>query len=374
MMNDPQRPLSPGERIRSLLREREWTQEDLARVLGRPLGRVNEIIQGKQAISVEVARSLAAAFGDTPEDWLQAEAAYRLAITPVDVTLVRRRAHLFQSAPIKEMQRRGWLTDTEDLSVVEAEVERFFQADGDNLSPSGAMRKTGPNAALSPSQLAWFYRVRQVAGALRIGAFDPERLSACRDELRKLAAYSAEVRKVPAVLGKFGIRFVVVEPLGGSKVDGVATWLSEDKPVIGMSARFDRIDWFWFTLAHEFAHIVHRDVVPLDADVGGAEAGSESEKPMIERRADEEAAAMFISSKELNSFILRVKPLYSKEKINQLANKIKLHPGIIVGQLQHRKEVGYHAHRDSLVKVRSYLTETAVTDGWGQSIDPKVFQ
>jgi hypothetical protein len=47
-----------------------------------------------------------------------------------------------------------------------------------------------------------------------------------------------------------------------------------------------------------------------------------------------------------------------------------MHPGVIVGQLQRREEIGYSALRDFLVKVRPAVTTTAMTDGWGQEISP----
>ena len=74
---------------------------------------------------------------------------------------------------------------------------------------------------------------------------------------------------------------------------------------------------------------------------------------------------MLFPSDALRSFILRVGPIYSKERINQFANRVKIHPGVIVGQLQKRKEISYAANREMLVKVREYVTSTAVTDGWG---------
>jgi HTH-type transcriptional regulator/antitoxin HigA len=51
---------------------------------------------------------------------------------------------------------------------------------------------------------------------------------------------------------------------------------------------------------------------------------------------------------------------------------VKMHPGIIVGQLQHRGEIGYSAHRDLLAKVRAIVTETSLTDGWGRTISPGI--
>src|SRR5262249_59975483 len=89
----------------------------------------------------------------------------------------------------------------------------------------------------------------------------------------------------------------------------------------------------------------------------------------IEQRANAEAANTLIPTSEMDSFIKRVGPLYSKERINQLANRLKIHPGIIVGQLQHRHEIGPAANREMLVKIRHFVTPVAVTDGWGNTID-----
>ena len=66
--------------------------------------------------------------------------------------------------------------------------------------------------------------------------------------LRALAAYPKEVERLAQTLASFGIRFVVVEPLAGSRIDGAAFWLSNNDPVIAYSARLDRIDALWFTI------------------------------------------------------------------------------------------------------------------------------
>ena len=162
-----------------------------------------------------------------------------------------------------------------------------------------------------------------------------------------------------------GIRFVVVEPLPHTKIDGVAFWLDPSSPVIALSIRFDRIDSFWHTLGHELSHIRHRDDPTVDTDIVGESRPFPAEQTAIERRADAEACAMWIDAEELQSFILRVGPLYSRARINQFANRLVVHPGIIVGHLQFRGELGYQALRDTLVKVRDAVTSEAATDGWG---------
>jgi len=148
-------------------------------------------------------------------------------------------------------------------------------------------------------------------------------------------------------------------------------WLNDSSPVIGMSLRFDRVDSFWFTLCHELSHIKHRDEAPLDSDLTDYRSVITIVRNSMERRADEEAIDMLIPSQELTSFILRIGPLYSKESIIRFAHRMRIHPGIIVGQLQHRQEIGYHANREMLAKVRQVVVPAAITDGWGNYIDPR---
>ena len=166
-----------------------------------------------------------------------------------------------------------------------------------------------------------------------------------------------------------GIRFVVVEHLPKSKIDGAALWLggSWDKPVIALSLRYDRIDSFWHTLFHELSHIKHKDsLYTVDVDlVSSNSCLSNDNLSDVETRANDEAANMLIPKEQLKSFISRTRPFYYKEKIIQFANLLKIHPGIIAGQLQFKNEVKWAAYRSILVKVPNILISSAFTDGWG---------
>ncbi len=368
-------PNPPGDRIKEELQDRGWSQSDLAIILKRPIQVVNEIISGKRGITPETAIQLGAAFGTDPDVWLRLESQYRLFFVEVPIEDVSRRARLFSLAPLKELQRRGWISSGDDLSLIERDLLDLFEIEDLSQEPSlqAMMRKSMPNAELTPGQRAWCFRVRKIARSCLVAEYRDDRLPLCVAELRKAAAYSQETRKVPLILAKYGIRFVVVEPLSsGAKIDGMATWLPDGWPAIGLSIRFDRVDAFWHTLFHELSHIRHRDAISVDMDIADPSSPALEVRSPVERRADAEAADALIPAKELESFIKRVGPLYSKERINQLANRLKIHPGVIVGQLQHRSEIGYSANREMLVKVRHNVVPVAITDGWGNSIDPRV--
>src|SRR5437016_816612 len=83
IFNDPEaggKARSPGAFIQAEMDKRGWGQAALAEVLGRPIGAVNEIINGKRAITPEMAVALGQAFDQPPELWAHREAAFRLSL------------------------------------------------------------------------------------------------------------------------------------------------------------------------------------------------------------------------------------------------------------------------------------------------------
>ncbi|HEY1684763.1 MAG TPA: HigA family addiction module antitoxin [Tepidisphaeraceae bacterium] len=74
----PAEAFPPGEYLRDELEARGWTQAEFARVIGRPLQLVNEIIKGKKRITEQTALEIAAALGTSAKVWLNLENTYRL--------------------------------------------------------------------------------------------------------------------------------------------------------------------------------------------------------------------------------------------------------------------------------------------------------
>lgn len=358
----------PGQVLDEMMKERGWTQTDLSNILGKPQRSISEIINGKKAVTPETAVALASAFDNSPEFWIQLEGNYRLSKASEPDGTIRNRARLYEIAPVKEMQKRGWISDSSDARQIENDLLHFFGMEQINAEPSIDVSRRSSITELNSSQRAWCFRAKQLAQALKVSPYSANAFERGIKQLKRIAASPSNAGKVQSALAKMGIRFVVVEPLSKTRIDGAAFWLDSKSPVIAMSIRFDRIDSFWHTLGHELSHIRHRDGESLDVDLVGENRPSPVEHDPVELRADREAAATWLNPDELESFILRVGPLYSKSRINQFANRIQVHPGIIVGQLQYRGELGYQACRETLVKIRNTVTAEALTDGWGHMI------
>lgn len=358
----------PGEFIREELEARGWTQADLAGIIRRPIQVVNLILNGKKEVTPRTATELAAAFGTSAEVWMNLQSAYSLSLQEVVSTDIEARAHLYQIAPIKIMQARGWIKKTDTLTELQSELRRFYETNNLDVLPKlriAARSSAQPTPEVIASQITWGYRVRELAKSLYVSGFSKDKVKAKLGELCKLAAYPEEVRKVPRILSDMGIRFVVVEHLPKTRIDGAALDL-DGCPVIGMSLRYDRIDHFWHTLLHELSHILNSENM-LDADI---KEESIADDATIESRANQDAAGMLIPPEKLNSFITRVSPLYSKTRINQFARLIGVHPGIVVGQLQYRHEITWEHSRDMVqVAVREIIIQEALTDGWGKIIN-----
>lgn len=80
----------PGEYLQDELEARGWTQAQFARVIGRPLQVVDQIIKGKKSITAPTAAAIAAAFGTSAELWMNLESAWQLSRVKADPQIAKR--------------------------------------------------------------------------------------------------------------------------------------------------------------------------------------------------------------------------------------------------------------------------------------------
>lgn len=70
-------PITPGEvLLEEFLKPANVSQNQLARAIDVPPGRVNDIVRGKRSITSDTAARLAVYFGTTPDLWLNLQARY----------------------------------------------------------------------------------------------------------------------------------------------------------------------------------------------------------------------------------------------------------------------------------------------------------
>lgn len=357
----------PGDRVKALMTERGWSQTDLAYVLGVTPATVNQVVNSKRPISPEVARLLEAAFDRSAESWVEMQARWSLQDVPLADPEIRNRAFAQSNYPLREMVKRGWIRDQSQGGEAYGELCRFFGVNSlDGVTAlAHAPKKTGVGAPTG-EQLVWLYRVRAIAREMPTPAYSKEKLQDAINRMSLMRENPEETRHIARLLHEAGVRFVVVEGLPGGRIDGVCTWLDRNSPVIGLSIRFDRVDNFWFVLRHECAHVLHghgQNAAIIDADLKPSDPDLSDE----EKIANQEAADFCVPQEKMNSFYIRKNPFFSDIDIQAFAKINRVHPGLVVGQLQFMTGQ-FKLLRQHLVNIRKFVTASAMTDGWGHSV------
>lgn len=359
---------APGEFLKDELEARGWTQAELGEIMGRPTRLVNELVCGKRAITPETAVQLADALGTSPDLWMNLESQYQLSKVRTPRNAVARRAALYAKFPVRDIIKRGWVSESESIDVLEQNFAAYFGVTSLESLPkfAHAAKKSLPETEVSYIQLAWLFRAKALASTQQsLPQYNENKMRDSLPRLRALMSATEEARHVPRILFECGVHFVLVEALKGSKIDGACFWLNDSQPVVAMSLRLDRIDNFWFVLRHEIEHVLQRhgqDVgYVLDQDI---EIQINPEREQEEQIANAEASNFCVERNELSNFIARVQPMFSEERILRFANRLQTHPGIVIGQL-HNALKRHDLLRKHLVKVAHIVNKTALSDGWG---------
>jgi HTH-type transcriptional regulator / antitoxin HigA len=351
----PARIVPPGRILIQELEARNLTQKDLAEIMDRPVQTINAIINAKKEITPETALEIAAALDISPEFWMNLEINYRLHLAQkkhYNDGSISKRKRLYELAPIAELVKRKWIPKTETLDELENAVCEFLDISSPLEKPRFAVncRQKEFSSPENPALIAWGKRVEYLVKDQTVGVFDRERVEAAIPDILRYARKEEDIEKIPPLLNSLGIYFIIVPHLPKTYLDG-ATFFINDHPVIALTLRYNRIDSFWFTLLHELGHIVsnHRGVY-LD-DINNLE------KTPQEEEADSRARDYLLDRQELEKFLSERRGKFSAEAIERFAESQARHPGIIVGRLQHNKEMNYKTHRKYLVKVDRFLQE-----------------
>jgi HTH-type transcriptional regulator/antitoxin HigA len=327
----------------------------------------------KQAVTADLAVALEDVFSVPAEEFLRLQQGYdlakaRYAATPNPKRAAR--AKLLSDLPIGEMIDRRWISveNPKDIDCIDLGLSKFFRQE--NIEQIAelpyAAKKTNQDDELTLAQLAWLYRVQNIARDMLVATrFNPLKERAVLTQLKPLLAAPEEARHVPRILQESGIRYLIVEGLKGTKIDGVCLWLDDHSPVIAMTLRHDRMDNYWFVLRHELEHVFRghgKTSAIIDTDI-------EANAPTGERAADEvvanAAAAEFCAPPlRIDSFIARKAPIFPERDFLGLAKLLGVHPCLVAGQIRFKTK-RFELFSRHIVKIRSSVLQSSIVDGWG---------
>lgn len=342
-----------------------WSLLDLCTMLGGiPKSIGSKIKTGKQAPSFIQMAVLAEIFEVSIQDiavMRMAEETDNSKIPVIDDEQ-RKVIRTFKKVPVNELMRHGWASVQNRNNL--SEMNRVMEPYVNDIAHSQilAHKTHAEDTKLTYLQTAWVLRSRQLATEFKVEReFDHAFLSDCITELKELMLSGENIKTVPKILAKYGIRLVLVE-CKNSKIDAACTWLDEKRPVIAMTLRFDRIDNFWFVLRHEIAHIEqgYSALTTVDYDMG---SGNQTKELEIE--ANGKAQEFCAPSHLVDKFIQQANGRLSETSVESFARQNGILPAVLAGQIRHKLSK-YNILAKLITSFRKELIDnTPVVDGWG---------
>jgi HTH-type transcriptional regulator/antitoxin HigA len=305
--------VTPADAIKFRMEQGGVTRRDLIPLLGTK-SRVSEILSGQRQLTVDQIRALNRHFG-IPTNAL-------IGTSKHESTAGRSTA---SQAAIEKLKSLKIMKPRESIEG--------FLARAAEIAPAVAMlRKTRTDRTNAKTDFgaleAWCSAVLIKAELQKL----PKRRYSkplgkrVARELARLSTYEDGPQKAVDFLMGAGVLVIIMDHLPGTFLDGAAICRGDGAPVIALTLRHDRIDNFWFTLLHEFAHVcLHLNrstqVIIDDLEVNSPDG--------IEKEADEFARDALIPKRIWREYATED---LSSEELAEIADEAGVHQAIVAGR------------------------------------------
>lgn len=249
-----------------------------------------------------------------------------------------------EAVPVKELIKRGVVKRVRDSVDQVNEVLRFFAVSSvpqwQQIWSTAVVRfrRSSSVDAEDAAVAAWLRLGQLQAERVECNAFDRVRFLRVLDEVKSLTREEPRVflESVTVRCATAGVAVVLVPALPKTGISGATYWLSATKAVIQLSLRYRSDDHFWFTFFHEAGHIIlhGQDEIFLE---GKDTPPGETDPKEVE--ANEFASNFLIPHDRFAEFVNE--GTYTEASIESFARGVGIAPGIVVGQLQKGKKIGW---------------------------------
>lgn len=256
----------PGDSILEHIEFIGMTQAELAERMGRPKEKINDIIKGREPITMVTAHQLEKVLGIPASFWINREKTYRLALYQLEHRKeLESQSSWLNSFPINNMKKLGWINDSKETFSLVDNLLKFFGI---------ASPKEWENIYLNQEAigtfnqtLAYTYNPYAISVWLRKGElqskeivtdqFDKikfkEKLEGIRLKDGKSQNFSFE--RLQKICAESGVALVQTPNIAKAPIKAAARWIHK-KPVIQLSNKFHSDNEFWMIFFHEVAHIL----------------------------------------------------------------------------------------------------------------------
>lgn len=344
----PFKRFPPGHFIKDHLEERNWNQAELATVLGITPVHLSQVMKGESALTYDMAMRLGATFDTSAQFWSNLYLGYMQwkdeHKAELEETEVRNAIH--SRMPVKDMVKKKWLRPSKSVKDLEKQVLSYWELKeldftfiDEHFTPCLNRKSEAYNQFNASYAATWFQKAKQVAKEYKVPAYNKQKLDALTAKLHEATVDEERIPAFIKELNACGVKFFVLPHLEKTYLDGAA-FMDGRNPVVVYTARYKRIDNFWFTVAHEIAHVLKHLGEDCRFVLDDLKRGDVDK---LEKEANQ-LAGKWLKHAEALAWIRENTGAYlTRSAVLECAEAVGIHPSIIIGALSH---AGTISHRN----------------------------
>jgi len=341
----PQVVFHPGETLIEKLEEMGMGPKEFALRTGKPEKTITAILKGDSSITADMAVQFENVTKIPAHFWLNSQRGYDEYLARVKRQEVIEKAVVWaKNFPLAQMVKFGWLNALPSKQEMAAQLLAFFGVASHkawedyycNQQLKVAFRISLAHTKEPYAISAWLRKGELSAQQIQAKPYSEKTFKEILPEIKSVMTEQPDdfFHQLQDICLKAGVKVVHTQFLPKAPISGATRWMN-DTPLIQLTGRGKRNDKFWFSFFHEAGHILlHGKKEIFLEQIEYKDKDLEKEK-----EADEFAVKWTFTHEEEAE--LKENLPDTEEAFYEYARKIKTHPAIIIGRLQHNKDIPY---------------------------------
>ncbi len=344
----------PGFYIEEIIDELEMTQEEFAIRLNVSAKTISKLVNALIPLSDDIASRISIMLGINVETLINLQKTYDLKILEIEkATKLDSQKEIVKEIDYGYFVRNGILSATKNIEEKIENLCSFLKVSDLTLLKKPDLLASFRTSVQNVTEKniinanVWLQTAINFGLKKTVKPFDEKNLKLSIPEIRKMTLMNPKdfLPKLERIFCDCGVAFVLLPSLKNCGVNGVVKWC-DDKVILAINDRNSYADTFWFSLFHEIGHVLQKKKNKMIINDTNLSQTSEE----LENDANQYARDILLSQEEYEK-LLECGPYgITYEKICFFANKMGIHPGIIIGRLQHDKIIPYSRFTNKRVK------------------------
>lgn len=265
--------IHPGEFLEEILSEYHLSQVELSERIDISPKAINEIIKGKNPITIQTAFKLSKIFPVSAEYWINLQQSFQNDEARIEEAKKIEKESKEYLPNFQETYKElaglrlpygvsGLRWVKQNLNQITLELQKFFATDSLSYVEEGikqfAFRKYNRDHLNSYSLSAWL-RIGEIkAQKTEVAPYNEKKLKDNLDTLKKLSRENIKdyLPKVEKILADCGVVVAYMPHIKNIHTQGASKWITPTKVLLMLNAHKRDEGKFWFNLFHELGHIL----------------------------------------------------------------------------------------------------------------------